>query len=787
MATYIKSSIRSSTAQSLLEDMERNTNQYFFFIGRSIPWDNDQSPDQYSDTVKNEYDLSRNIIGYKKIRAEDILFAIRRYDWIGGTIYDQYTDSEELFDLDSPKIFYVYTIARHIYKCLNNSGGSPSTSLPDLVVDNPFTLEDGYVWKYLGTVSEDNEPDTLTTFLPVEYITTSSDTQTQNQYNTQLQAKPGEITRIDIPIQPTGTTSGIYQKTIKYDMVGGLVVNSITAGNTAGYNVLEITDPDSISLIDAVLTPQDQSSYPWTGYILRIADNDNNIAEIGNYAVITSWNNANKLFTIRDDVIEFALTTGGDSVTVEILPFIKVIGDGVGCYVYPGITGDIGKKQIDSVVVGDGGSGYSHAVLDIIANPKDTTTSPILPAVISPKGGHGSNILSELNSTTVFVSIELDETDQDDILTGGTYRQFGIIKNPKLNYPKGAIAGEEISSRRDITLLNLTSTSTTTIANKFPEESGSSIGTVLIFGTESLSSVRIIDKVTANDTTKKITVSALSAGSDALITTQSRSNDYLLGIGKSIVNFVSGEEVTQYIPAGTTFAVLGIAGSIGTSYGFGVLAKGIVLSLGTTMSGNTLGVRITENNFVVGAAGATLNGSVSGATGIISDVSSRFGEIVHTIGLCGGATFSTQNSFKVLEIGPYYFSGDVLYTGLNKIKLTDSTNGLTASSYSVGDVIIQGSTGNPNLDFASGTVYRWDNISTATGVLHLTDMIGTFKTSGVYGITASLLSGSIVRSISGVTLADIDVTSGEIIYIDNVVPIDRVQNQKENFRLTVNF
>ena len=121
MATYIKSSIRSSTAQSLLEDMERNTNQYFFFIGRSIPWDNDQSPDQYSDTVKNEYDLSRNIIGYKKIRAENILFAIRRYDWIGGTIYDQYTDSEELFDLDSPKIFYVYTIARHIYKFLKQS------------------------------------------------------------------------------------------------------------------------------------------------------------------------------------------------------------------------------------------------------------------------------------------------------------------------------------------------------------------------------------------------------------------------------------------------------------------------------------------------------------------------------------------------------------------------------------------------------------------------------------------------------------------------------------------
>lgn len=124
MGTYIKSSIRTSTSQSMLQDIERNVNQYFFFIAKSTAWSNDSSPDSYIDTVKNEYDLSRNIIGYKKIRAEDILFSIRRYDWIGGTVYDQYTDSEDLFDKDSPKIFYVYTINRNIYKCLNNNGGA---------------------------------------------------------------------------------------------------------------------------------------------------------------------------------------------------------------------------------------------------------------------------------------------------------------------------------------------------------------------------------------------------------------------------------------------------------------------------------------------------------------------------------------------------------------------------------------------------------------------------------------------------------------------------------------
>lgn len=795
MATYIKSSIKTSSAISILEDMERNINQYFFFIARSIPWTNDVSPETYTDSVLSEYDVSRNIIGYKKIRAEDILFAIRRYDWIGSTVYDQYSDSEDLFTADSPKIFYVYTVLRHIYKCLDNAGGAPSTVVPDLVIDTPFTLADGYVWKYLGSVTEENEPDTLTTFLPIEYITDSANTQTQNQYNTQLQAVSGQITRIEPPVQPTGTTVGTYPKSIP-SIKGGLVVSGVTNGNdsasiglTAGYWAITIDEGDSIQLINEVIN-EESSEYPWSDYIVRCVSNDNNISEIGNYAVITNFNTEDMEFIVRSDVIDFVLTTGEGPCKIEILPYIKVIGDGIGAYVYPVMAqtdGDQSKKYIDYVVVGNGGYGYSRAMLDVIAIPYDNTTNPELMVVLPPKGGHGSNIISELKSSTVFINAILDETEQSTILVGGTYRQFGIVKNPKLNYPKGAIAGSDIASYRDITVLNTTSTATATIEDKFPDTSAASIGTVLVLGTESLASVEINDQITSNDTTKKIVVQAYGKGTENLITTASRPKDYFLGIGESIQNFISGEEVTQYIAAGTTFTVLGITGSVGVSYGFGVLAKGIVLPLGTTMSGNTLGVQVTQNNFYISSApGATLMGSVSGATGTISSVDSRFGELIHTIGLSGGATFTTQNSFKVLEVGPYYFSGDVLYTGLEKVRITDANNGLTADSYQIGDLVIQGSTGDPDLDFASGTVYKWTNTSVSGGILDLTDVVGIFKTSGVHGITASKITES-NHVVAGVTLADIDVTSGEIIYIDNVLAVDRTQDQTEQFRLTISF
>lgn len=788
MATYIKSSIRTSTARSILEDIERNVNQYFFFIAKSTAWSNDSSPDSYVDTIRNEYDLGRNIIGYKKIRAEDILFSIRRYDWISGTVYDQYTDSENLFDKDSPKIFYVYTINRNIYKCLNNNHGAASTQMPDFVLDNPFTLSDGYVWKYLGTVTNENEPDTLTTFLPIEFITNSSNSETQNQYNAQVQARSGTITRIDPPVYSVGATAGIYPKTINFDGKGGLVISEIVAGSTSGYSVLTITDPESLVRLNTITNQSGAGSYPWTDYIIRIAKNNNNIAEVGNYGVITNYDHGDNKFTIRDDVLIFSGTIPeSESLTVEVLPFIKIIGDGNGAYLYPVMSEDILlNKSIDYVEIGDGGNNYSHAILNIIASPLANTSAPILNAVLPPKGGHASNILSELKSDTIFINILLDENDQGTILTGGNYRQFGIIKNPTLNYDKGSLAGKQIISNRDISLLNLTSTNTNTLmTTRFPASGDAAgKGDIILFGAESLSSTKISNYITANNTSKIITVTSTGVGSDSLITTQNRSKDYLLGINKSISSFINGETVTQYIPAGITFIAIG-GTTAGISYGYSFLAKGIVVPIaGEVSNGNTLGIRVTENNFVISSSATGITGSISGATATVFAISPRYGEKVSTIGLSGGATFTSQNSFKVLEVGPYYFSEDALYTGLTKVRITGTS--LLSTTYPVGALIEQGATGNPNADYVNGIVYDWENTGTTGGILNLTNVCGRFKISSTYGATASKLTGT-EHVVVGVTLPDIDVSSGEIIYIDNVVPIDRIQDQKEKFRLTITF
>lgn len=122
--TLIKASLQKSYAESFLDDLERKENQYFLFFAKGTTWSNDNSPPSYTDTVAAEYDVMNNIIGYKKINSQNVVFALPRYEWTAGISYDQYDDTVELFAENNPKIFYVVTDVHNIYKCIGNSGGA---------------------------------------------------------------------------------------------------------------------------------------------------------------------------------------------------------------------------------------------------------------------------------------------------------------------------------------------------------------------------------------------------------------------------------------------------------------------------------------------------------------------------------------------------------------------------------------------------------------------------------------------------------------------------------------
>jgi hypothetical protein len=780
MASYLKASIERSYAESFLAELERNENQYFFFIGKGTTWANENSPSAYTDSVAAEYQVMSDIIGYKKLNPENIIFALPRYEWESGTVYDQYDDNIDLFDETDPALFYVVTDENNIYKCLSNGNGAESTEKPSQVLTTPFGTADGYRWQYLATVKESDLPYELTDYIPVDFATVSSDTETQNQYNTQAEAVNSSVTRMVVS-NSSGASAGVYPNAISKSVEPFSTVYTLNVtgySETDGVKKITIADEASRSRIANVSSIND-----YIGYMVRVDSSTVNSAQINNYAVITNVlaGTNEYVFTVEDDEIDFTIdpSGNGDFASIEIVPYIRITGNGSGAYAYPVMTTD---RTISSVEVVNGGSNYSKILAEVTSPKTAVTVHPSLRVVLSPKGGHGSNILKELNVKDILIIVEVSETDAENIVGGGSYRQFGIIKNPLLGDGTGVVAGKENLYYRDITLIPVG----TAVDQSIFDLSAAN----LIIGKESYSAAKVSGVKATSTTNNTITLKTLNT-SGRFITKQDRNNDYVLTMNADLSpNFLQNEIVSQTIPAGT------VLGS-GISYGYDLISSAKVL----TVSGRTLDVRLTTDNSFV--SGYSVVGSDSAATGTVSSVTPRYGEsvwVTNTDGL-GAAQFvadsaNNQTLYKVVETSQAYFDLDQTpsYRGLHVLHISTSVSAatgaidttystLTQNSYSNGDVIEQGVTAQFG-HYARGVVYDWEFVNSSYGKLYLSDVLGEFKSVQTDGLTGTQLGGHIVASVD---LPDIDRTSGEVLYIDNVRPIQRTRAQEEEFRLRLGF
>jgi hypothetical protein len=778
MASYLKASIQRSYAESFLADLERNDNQYFFFISKGTVWTDEPNPNAYVDSVGSEYQAMNDIIGYKKLNPQNIIFALPRYEWGGGTKYDQYNDTDALFDDTNPKIFYVVTDENNIYKCLGNSGGVASTIKPSGVLTSPFRSVDGYVWKYISTVKEGDLPYQLTDYIPVDFATSSIDTETSSQYNAQTSAVNASITRIGL-VNSSGASAGVYSHALTRNLTDGSVAYTLNVTEfDSATNSVTITDAKSVARINSIGNISN-----FIGYVMRVDYNQANSREVNNYGIISGVNSVTNgfQFILQNDVVDFTITptVNGNFASVEIIPYIKIVGNGSEAYAFPKIDN---SRKISAVDVVSSGRNYSAALVEV-ASPKSAVTNhPTLTAVLSPKGGHGSNILKELNVKDILIIVNITEEDSAKIIGGGSYRQFGIIKNPVLGDGSGIVAGREDLYYRDISLI---STIGTALSSDF------SLGEAnIIIGTETYSSAKVVGVKSTNS--PQITLKTLNA-SGRFITKQDRINDYVLTLtADPSPDFQVGETVEQIIPAGVVL-------NSNITFAFDITTQGRVLYT----SGTKLGVRLISSGNFIPDLSVPILGLLSGVTGTISSVAPSYGEpvwVTNTVDSTSDAIFlsssGNQKLYKVAEAGQAYFDLDSTpaYRGVHVLELGTSLNSavgvvdttsasLTQNSFSNGDLVTQGVTGTYG-NYAKGQVYHWEFINNSYGKLYLTNVVGSFKSVAVDGLSGSTLGAYIVTNVD---LPEIDRTSGEILYIDNVRPIQRTIGQQEEFRVRLGF
>lgn len=272
MTAIVTQQFRLNAAKKFIQDIgnsypeydfaaPNNANSYYLFISRSEEWGNAQLPDDpYDNTYSAFTDAWQRMTAMKLINAADTTYATYRHQWISGSTYDEYDDRDP--DLEG-KPYFVITDSNNVYICLRSGGVSTINPENAITTSSATALADGYVWKYMFTLTQEASNKFLTSaFIPVTYLESNpgaeAATALQDQWNSQQAAVDGAIYAIKVidggqnysnPIVTvTGDGSGLVVNSNDITVVDGIITEILIdpqAGVGSGYNVCSITIEDT--------------------------------------------------------------------------------------------------------------------------------------------------------------------------------------------------------------------------------------------------------------------------------------------------------------------------------------------------------------------------------------------------------------------------------------------------------------------------------------------------------------------------------------------------------------
>lgn len=91
-SSLLKSYLHNSIAEAVYNEIQNRSARYYYFLGKTIAWNDDLNPPYPVDSFAYELDTRKEIITMKEIKSTDVAFIISRVDWTSGTIYDMYDD-----------------------------------------------------------------------------------------------------------------------------------------------------------------------------------------------------------------------------------------------------------------------------------------------------------------------------------------------------------------------------------------------------------------------------------------------------------------------------------------------------------------------------------------------------------------------------------------------------------------------------------------------------------------------------------------------------------------------
>ena len=358
MSFLLKDTVHSVLSETLYYEVLSRRSNYYYFIGRVLPWEDENTPQTPVNTLNYENETRNNIIQVKKVPISDVSLAVKRIDWIANSVYDQYDDSYTSSNKSSTGAsslktskFYVLTNNFRVYKCLNNNKGAQSTVEPTGTDVTPITTSDGYIWKYMYSIPTSLKNRFLTDdYMPVQRSVTNSYYSDGGLNSITIDSGgSGYLGNANVSLKVNGIFKG---------GIGNSIANLIPIFNAQGQFIdINIKDRGNnylsanISIID--------TSNTGTGY----------------YNTQSTANLVPFLYNTQIDRV--VINDPGINYSANLQTTVSIIGDGTGAEA-TAFVNEAG--QVAEIIVNNRGNGYTYADVEIVG------------------GGNGANAIADFTT-----------------------------------------------------------------------------------------------------------------------------------------------------------------------------------------------------------------------------------------------------------------------------------------------------------------------------------------------------------------------------------------------------
>jgi hypothetical protein len=352
--------------------------------------------EEVQEEKESEYDAFLNIWSQTVFgKKADLVPVARRVEWTANTFYPQYDDRNE--DIATEDFFVIDPDTKYIFKCIENPATTSNTQplsannpgeYPSLAIGTPFTLSDGYTWFFMGEVDDEDEA----LFGTSNYIPILANTTVTNA------AIDGALFVIDVESEGSGylTLSGKtgvpFGSSTNRVRIPGNTLNASYYANS-GILIANTSGGIEVRQINSVTVNASDPVNPFTEIVLVAGQN----------------------FTAG------FLELGQDFIISPYVDITSKTGSGAEAY---SVVGDDG--QIQRIIVTKYGTGYRDATAVIRSAPDIGSGATIRP-IISPSGGHGSNIFDELYIDSFAIASKFDA---NNFPLEAKYSTLALLKNP---------------------------------------------------------------------------------------------------------------------------------------------------------------------------------------------------------------------------------------------------------------------------------------------------------------------------------------------------------------------